>query len=148
VLLYYFEGADDLLGQAILQLRDRRTARGLAVATAGPPGRPLADRIRALWPVLASDQARVLDQAIGLAMSDPARYGELGRESSKQYLPALMSLCPDPWSDQRRFEVAELVLAGLRGLLVELRTSGDEAGVARGFEAFIRALEREEAAPD
>jgi hypothetical protein len=148
VLLYYFEGVDDLLGQAILQLRERRTARGLTVAARGPADRGLADRIRALWPVVASEEARVLDQAIGLAMYDPARYGELGRESSKQYLPALMSICPEQWSDQRKFEVAELILAALRGLLVELRTSGDAAGVARGFEALARALEREEAAPE
>src|SRR6516225_4595587 len=32
VLLYYFDGADDLLRQAILRLRDRRIERGLAAA--------------------------------------------------------------------------------------------------------------------
>jgi AcrR family transcriptional regulator len=146
VLLYYFDSADDLLGQAVDQLRDRRTAAGLVAATGGPASRPLADRIRAVWPILAAEQQRVLDQAIGLALYDPGRYGQLGRESSQQYLPALMSVCPERWSDQRKRELAELILAAFRGLLIELRISGDAAGVAAGLESLLRALEREEAA--
>ncbi len=44
VLLYYFDGADDLLGQAIFQLRERRIGNALAAAArdraadAGGPG--------------------------------------------------------------------------------------------------------------
>jgi AcrR family transcriptional regulator len=146
VLLYYFASADDLLAQAVLQLRERRTAAGLVAATGGPGPRPLADRVRAVWPILAAEEQRVLDQAIGLALYDPVRHADLGRESSRQYLPALMSICPEHWPRQRQLEVAQLILAAFRGFLIELRTSGDEAGVAAGFEAFIRALEREEAA--
>jgi len=146
VLLYHFDGADDLLSQAIVQLRQRRIARGLAAAAEGPASRPLADRIRAVWPILVSEEARVLDQAIGLAMYDPGRYDYLGREASQQYLPTLLSLCPEHWPQQRKLEVAEMILATLRGFLVDVRTSGDTAGVAAGFEALARALEREEAA--
>jgi AcrR family transcriptional regulator len=148
VLLYHFDGADDLLGQAVDQLRDRRTATALVAATGGPASRPLADRIRAVWPVLAAEQQRVLDQAIGLSLYDPGRYGQLGRESSRQYLPVLMSICPGHWSDQRKRELAELMLAAFRGLLIELRISGDAAGVQAGLESLLRALEREEAAGD
>jgi AcrR family transcriptional regulator len=146
VLLYYFDSADDLLGQAVVQLRDRRTAAGLVAATGGSASRPLADRIRAVWPILAAEEQRVLDQAVGLSLYDPGRYGGLGRDSSQQYLPALMSVCPDGWPEGRRREVAELILAAFRGLLIELRISGDAAGVAAGLEALLRALDREEAA--
>jgi AcrR family transcriptional regulator len=98
VLLYHFEGADDLLTQAILQLRERRI--GNVLAAAGGLAHPtLAARVRAVWPILlgAESGLRVLDQAIGLAMYDPDRYGRLGREASRQYLPALLSLCPEHW---------------------------------------------------
>jgi len=146
VLLYHFDGADDLLKQAIFQLRGRRIDKALATAASGA-GRPtLADWVRAVWPILVGDEARVLDQAIGLAMYDPARYAELGRGASQQYLPSLLSMCPEHWSDRRRLEVAEMILATLRGFLVDARTSGDTAGIAAGFEALARALEREEAA--
>lgn len=146
VLLYHFDGADDLLLQAIVKLRERRIGKSLAAATGGPAALPLADRVRAVWPILVGEEARVLDEAIGLAMYDPGRYAALGREASQQYLPSLLSLCPDHWSGRRKLEVAEMILATLRGFLVDARTSGDTAGIAAGFEALARALEREEAA--
>src|SRR3954454_624053 len=146
VLLYHFDSADDLLVQAVLQLRQRRIDRGLAAAAQAPAGQSLAARVTALWPVLVGHEARVLDQAIGLPMHYPGRYAALGREASEQYLPSLRSLCPPEWSDQRKLEVAEMVLATLRGFLVDARTSGDTAGIAAGFAALTRALQREEAA--
>jgi AcrR family transcriptional regulator len=148
VLLYHFDGATDLLRQAIVLLRARRIGKGLLAATEGPAHRPLADRVRAMWPILVGEDARVLEQAMGLAMYDPGRYAELGREASKQYLPSLLSLCPEHWPDRRKLEVAEMILAVLRGFLVDARTSGDTAGIAAGFDALIRALEREEAAAE
>jgi AcrR family transcriptional regulator len=150
VLLYYFDGADDLLRQAILRLRDRRIGNALAAAAQGPDRLTLAARVRAIWPILTGETSglRVLDQAIGLAMYDPRRYRELGREASKQYLPSLLSLCPERWSDQRKLEVAEMILAVLRGFLVDWLTSGETAGVGAGFDALARALDREEAADE
>lgn len=146
VLLYHFDGVDDLLVQAVLQLRERRIEKGMLAAAVGSTPRPLSDRVRALWPILVSDEARVLDQAIGLAMYDVDRYAALGRGASMQYLPSLLSLCPGHWTEERKLEVSEMILATLRGFLVDARTSGDEAGIAAGFVALVRALEREEAA--
>jgi AcrR family transcriptional regulator len=145
VLLYYFDSAEDLLAQSVVRLRDRRISKGLAAANAEPSGATLAERVRSLWPILVGDEGQVLDQAIGLAMYDPDRYAELGREASKQYLPSLLSLCPSAWTDRRRLEVAEMILATLRGFLVDRRTSADQAGIDAGFEALARALDREEA---
>lgn len=148
VLLYHFDGADDLLTQAVLQLRARRIGNALAAIADLPGHGTLASRVRAAWPVLIGAESgfRALDQAIGLAMYDPARYRELGRESSRQYLPALLSICPAHWTAQRKREVAEMILAALRGFLVGWLTNGDMAGPDAGFEALARALDREEAA--
>ena len=146
VLLYYFDGADDLLAQAVFQLRERRIAAGLGAASSGPAGRSLAERVRAIWPALLAEQSRVLEQAMGLVMYDPARYAGLGSQASEQYLPRLLALCPADWPDRRKLEVAEMILAVLRGLLIESYTSGDDTGVRAGLEALARALDREEAA--
>ena len=148
VLLYYFDGVEDLLGQAIFQLREERIDNALATSAEVPGRQTLAAWVRAVWPVLTGEASWVLDQAIGLAIYDPERYVDLGRGASKQYLPALLSICPEHWSDRRKFEVAEMILAVLRGFLVDLRTSGDAEGIAAGFEALVRALEREEATPE
>jgi AcrR family transcriptional regulator len=146
VLLYHFDGADDLMVQAILRLRARRIDNALAAVAQDPPPPSLAARVRLIWPILVGPEARVLDQAIGLAMYDVDRYAALGREASKQYLPSLLSLCPPEWSPTRKLQVAEMILAVLRGFLVDARTSGDTEGIAAGFEALTRALDREEAA--
>ena len=106
VLLYHFDGADDLLAQAIFQLRERRISNALAAIAAGPEGQSLAERVRAVWPALLGEESRVLDQAIGLTMYDPVRYGALGRGASQQYLPTLLSICPPEWTDRRKLEVA------------------------------------------
>src|SRR5262245_64101784 len=61
VLLYYFDGADDLLAQAMTELRERRVAEAAdAVRDLGS----LADRVRALWPMLTNRYAWVHDQGI------------------------------------------------------------------------------------
>ncbi|MEU8223825.1 TetR/AcrR family transcriptional regulator [Kribbella sp. NPDC048915] len=145
VLLYHFDGPEDLLTQAVLQLRERRISRALAAATERSD-LSLAERVRSVWPTLVGAESWVLDQAIGLAMYDAARYADLARSASRQYLPTLLSLCPDDWTEQRKTEVAELILASLRGFLIEWRTSGDADGIEAGFAALARALEREERA--
>ncbi|MEU4198178.1 hypothetical protein AB0E69_40215 [Kribbella sp. NPDC026611] len=148
VLLYHFDGPEDLLTQAVLQLRERRITRALEAATGDPDDRSLADRVQSMWPTLIGKESWVLDQAIGLAMYDAARYADLARSASQQYMPALLSICPPTWPEQRKREVSELILATLRGFLIEWRTSGDEAGIHAGFAALLRALEREEQASE
>jgi AcrR family transcriptional regulator len=147
VLLYHFEGAEDLLRQVVVALRERRIGNALAAVAAEPS--TLAGRVRAAWHSLRDEGTqlrRVLDQAMGLAMYDPGRYAALGRGASQQYLPTLVSFCPDHWPEQRKLEVAEMVLATLRGFLVDLLTSDDGSGADAGFAALLRAVEREEAA--
>lgn len=142
VLLYYFDSADDLLTQAILRLRDRRIGNAMAAAATG---QSLSARVRAVWPALIGEESRVLDQAIGLMMYDPDRYATLGRGASQQYMPSLLAMCPPDWPEQRKVEVSEMILAALRGFLIDRLTSADTTGVDAGFEALVRALDREEA---
>ena len=145
VLLYYFASADDLLVQAVLQLRDRRIEKGMAAAGQDGGEQKLSARVRAIWPILIRHEGQVLDQAIGLAMYDPERYAGLGRGASQQYLPSLLSLCPPDWSGRRKLEVAEMILAAFRGFLIDRLASGNSSGVEAGLDALSRALDREEA---
>lgn len=149
VLLYHFDGVDDLLNQAVGELRERRIARGLVAVAALENPQTLSARVRTMWPVLVGEDAWVHDQAIGLMMFDPQRYGELGRGATERYLAILLSLCPGEWSARRKLEVSEMILATLRGFVVNrlASVSGGEGTVA-GLEALCRALDREEAAKD
>ncbi|MBE7190749.1 hypothetical protein [Jatrophihabitans endophyticus] len=144
VLLYHFRDAEDLLAAVAVELRARRVGRGLAAALE-QPGPALVDRVRALWPVLIGSEQDALLQAIGLAVYDPDRYAQLVRGSATEYLDALRAICPSGWDELRKTQVAELVLATLRGLLLAQRTESSEHDVAAGLAALERALEREEA---
>jgi hypothetical protein len=118
VLLPHFDGGGDLLRQAILQLRERGIGNAVAAAPRGPARRALAARVRAMWPILMGERSRSAgaQSGIGLAVYDPTgRYAEPGREASQQYLPPLLSNCLEHWSGQRKLEVAETILAVLRG---------------------------------
>lgn len=147
MLLYHFGSVDALLAESVLVLRETRIDRGLAAAV-GVELRSLSERVRAIWPVLISGEGKVLDQVIGLTMYDPVRYGELGRDATRQYVPSLVQLCPPEWTDQRKNEVAELVLATFRGLLIGRLTGADERDIAAGLDALARALDREETAEE
>ena len=142
VLLYYFEDADDLLAQAVAQLRARRIRGGLAAA-AEQAGGSLVERVRALWPVLIGAEDAALEQATGLAMYDPRRYARLADGASEEYVSALRDICPAEWTERRKQEVAALILAALRGLLLARRTSGQERDADAGLAALERALARE-----
>ena len=147
VLLYYFDGVDDLLAQAMVKLRERRVVSSQRAADQAQP-QTLAARIRAVWSAVMGAEFRVLGQSVGLTMYDPERYAGLGISASEQYMSALLAICPPDWSEQRKREVAEMVMAVLRGFTVEFLTSGNSAAVEAGFAALARALEREEAASD
>lgn len=145
VLLYHFPSAEDLLREAVERLRERRAELGLEAAQSAASG-TLAERVRAVWPLLAGPVAggRALDQALGLAMYDPDRYGALARDASSRFLPPLRALCPPQWDERRRQEVAELTFAALRGFLVQRRTGGPDENGDAGFAALLRMLDREE----
>jgi AcrR family transcriptional regulator len=147
VLLYHFADLDDLLLQAVLQLRDRRIARAAQLRDRADD-ESMAAWVLAVWDELLGEESRVLDQAIGLMLYDPDRYSALGRGASQQYLPTILAACPDRWSDRRRLEVAEMVLAALRGFLIDRLSSGDDSGVRAGLAALARAISREEKAID
>ena len=76
----------------------------------------------------------MLDQAIGLAMYDPdalrrARPGGVAGSTCPRCCPSAR----EHWSERRKLEVAEMILATLRGFLVDARTSGDAAGIDAGL---------------
>ncbi len=146
VLLYYFDGPDDLLGEAIKQLRQRR-GEGLRAVAELPSTMSLADRLRATWPKLVRAEANlwVITQSMGLVMYDPERYGHLGRDEGQQYHAVLLGMCPPHWAEERKREVVELMLAVFRGLLLDARVRRTPLDDAPAFRALLRALEDEEA---
>jgi DNA-binding transcriptional regulator YbjK len=143
VLLYHFDGAEELLGEAIALLREGRIAHALSAAA---DHSRLGERVRAMWPVLMEDATglRVIDQAIGLAMYDPQRYAHLANDATGLYYGPLMTLCPPAWTEQRKEEVVDLIMATMRGFLMEWQTTRSVVRIDPALTALVRALDREE----
>ncbi|SDJ22138.1 transcriptional regulator, TetR family [Frankineae bacterium MT45] len=142
VLLYHFGSLESLLATIVRELRGRRVQVGLSASSMG--GTTLAERVLSLWPGLVGPEADALDQAVGLAMTDPARYGSLTDTALDEYLPALRGICPETWDEPRKHEVASLILATLRGLVLTRRTSTVPFDPTPALAALQRALDREE----
>lgn len=145
VLLYHFGSAEQLLAEVVSDLRARRIRAGVG-ASANARRATLAARVRPIWAALIGPEADALDQAMGLAMTDPDRYGALAVGAVEEYLPALIALCPDGWTRARKRQVAQLILATMRGLVLTRRTSGPSFDPAPALVALERALVNEEAA--
>lgn len=149
VLLYHFETGDELLREALRQLRDARLRRTDAHARATDTT-TLGERVRAAWEALRSedDGPRVLDQATAFGLLDPERYSALAQDATEQYLPLILDLLPPSWTCDRREQVGALILAALRGLLVDALTSGEAERASAGVDALTRMLDLEEARVD
>jgi AcrR family transcriptional regulator len=145
VLLYHFADLDELMTECVRELRQRRVRRGLASALQAPGS--LADKLPAIWKAVSADEARVLDEAMGLAMLDPVRHGHLAVDATEQYIPTLVDLCPPDWPRRRKLEIAHLVLATMRGMLVNRLTHDGAAGTTAALAALQRAVRREEQLP-
>ena len=112
MLLYYFDGPEDLLAQAVVKLRDRRVVNAPAAADLARP-QTLAARVLAAWPS-PGRRVTVLAQANGLMLSDrPVR--RAGRERLAAVHAGTVSLCPPDWPERRKLEVAEMIMATLQG---------------------------------
>jgi ABC-2 type transport system ATP-binding protein len=104
--------------------------------------------IRLCAPLYPSWNRTLEDQVLARFQIDPRRRLRDLSLGQRRAVALLLAVCPQHWSDRRKLEVAEMMLASLRGFLVDARTSGDAAGVDAGFAALVRALEREEAADE
>lgn len=138
MLRYHFGSTSELIREALSVLRMRRVER---TVTADPASRASTD-LRETWQALMRDEAtaRVLLQGIGLALAEPERYGPIGSDSVQEYLPPIEASLPPQWSPTRRNRAATLILAVVRGLMLDGFATSDRTRVddALGlFEALI-----------
>lgn len=147
MLVHWFGSREALVGEVLAAIRERqRTAiRGWAEAA-----RPhsLADALREHWRWLSADAQepylRLVFEIHGLALQNPAQYPEFNEQAVSDWLAAideLVSLTGAPASGAGPDPT--LVLAAVRGLLLDLLSTGDHARVDRAFQRLVAWVERE-----
>jgi AcrR family transcriptional regulator len=129
VLLYFFDSKENLIREVVAQLRREQ----LELMRAN------LDSVTALWNWLTdsshADVERLFFESYALSLRpDPAGFEGFGKASIDEWLPPLTRATGgDPIS-------ATLVLAALRGLLLDRLATGDAARTEQAFQLLLRRL--------
>jgi AcrR family transcriptional regulator len=137
-LVHHFGTKEQMLEAILGRLRER-----MFVATR-TPAPDFADEARAAW-TRASDPARaaefrLLFAVYGRALQAPEQFRDFLEHAVAYWMSALIAAQPgtDPATAARR---ATLVIATIRGLLLDLLTTGDHERVQDAAETFLAGLE-------
>jgi AcrR family transcriptional regulator len=142
VLLYYFDSKEGLISAVIDRLRDRQR-----VAFSALPHHPgsFAEAARGAWAVMSEPKNepifRLFLELYGLALQDRKRYARFLREAVEDWLdylekPPLQAGYPR----QLARDMATLLLACYRGMILDLCATRDRPRLARALELWIVAF--------
>jgi len=144
-LLYHF-GSKDALVLAVLGEASLRQANLLGAWYARSAEHDAPTLLLRAWQWLVAPRherlLRLLFEAYGLALRDRKRYGPFLRASSNDWVsPFTRALEERGFSSERATALATLLVAVMRGLLLDVLATGERARVDRAFRSFIAAIE-------
>jgi AcrR family transcriptional regulator len=142
MLLYDFDSKEELIMSVLAEARRRESALLAGYAAAGHVAR--ADLIRAIWQwASAPEQSkfmRLFFEVYVQALFGPAEYSDRAQAMVMDWLGQLAGvLAPDAaQADPAR---ATLLIAVLRGLLLDQLNTGDAARISSALEHFLNLLD-------
>ncbi len=144
-LLYHF-GSKDALVLAVLAEASRRQAQLLDAWYAKSAEHDAPTLLLRAWQWLVAPRnerlLRLLFEAYGLALQDRKRFGTFLHASSHDWIaPFARALEARAFTSERATSLATLLVAVMRGLLLDVLATGERARVDRAFRSFIAAIE-------
>jgi AcrR family transcriptional regulator len=146
MLLYHFESKERLTTTALEEVRRRQREKVETFLASDPEIEP-GDLLRRFIPWFTSRShapfLRLFFEVYGLALREPGRFPGFLESAVQDWL----SLFEDVLSRTTELDppdrqiIATTVLAGLRGLLLDLLATGDRARVTKAGEVLLSALE-------
>jgi AcrR family transcriptional regulator len=132
ILLYHFGTSSELLREVLAEIR-----RPVIEAARGALRQPGADPIATAWEILSGKLpvTRVLLEVQMLSAVDES-YREIAQDYMEAYLPVVEEAIAPEIEGRRRKDAAALVLAVIRGLLLDVRSTGELERAWRAFELF------------
>lgn len=139
MLLYHFGTRDDLL-RAILRQARQRQLDAFGELLRARPGEPYQTTLQRAWTTMTSSEGQPY-----LRM-----FGQLRESSENRLWPGFRRIATTDWLSPLeaglrsigRPELATLVLAVIRGLLMDLDATGDTDRVNQAFTRFAAGLEQ------
>jgi len=148
MLIYYFGSRKGLLFDAMAEIRARERARFVQEIQRQPPGRSTREFLEASWRWYASKRRepylRLLFELYGLAFVNPKRFQGFLTAMAEDYFGMMEAglrgrgLTP---RDSRM--AATLYRATLRGLLIDLLSTGDRARIDQAVAELAKSFEHD-----
>ncbi|MBD5656044.1 MAG: TetR/AcrR family transcriptional regulator [Candidatus Eremiobacteraeota bacterium] len=144
-LLYHFHSKQELV-VAVLDETNRRAARLLEAWYERSAEHDARTLLLRAWQWLTAPRhdrlLRLLFETYGIALQDRKRYASFLRAATGEWThPFARALEARGFSGERAAALATLVVAVVRGLLLDVLATGDRARVERAFRSFINAIE-------
>ena len=142
MLLYHFDSRDGLLREVLRTARARQR-REFEALLAPRPDEPYLTTLAAAWRSMTSARGRRYLEMFGRLRTDAEQrlWPGFRREATTDWLAPLEA----GLASVGRPELATLVLAVIRGLIMDLEATGDTARVDRAFDDFVGTLRAHDA---
>jgi len=142
-LLRHFESKENLLVELLGELRARDRIR-VAAVVGQHRQEGLEDRLVEAWRLLSAPGHlpfwRFFFEAYGMAVSKPDRFAGFLDDMVEEWLELIESLLGDAVSEHHRRAAATFVLATVRGLILDLLSTGDRRRVDEAATLLGRAI--------
>ncbi len=142
VLLYYFGSKEELIAAVISNVRQRQ------FATLGQDSKSTyAEACALAWRrMIAPDSEplfRLFFEAYGIALRNPRRYKSFLRDTLEGWLKLIAApLRQDGYTPNDARAFATIILAGLRGFMLDFCNTRDRKRLDRAVDLWARSLDR------
>lgn len=141
MLVHHFGSRDSMLRLALAQAREQELQ---AARAALPAGLDFLDTLAGAWPWLSGDEAGRYFRLFG-QVAARGRLGDDTQPGRPQLTAQWIGLIQDGFAaagfaEAQARELATLVVAQIRGLILDLHSTGERPRLARAYACFIDLL--------
>lgn len=140
VLLYHFGSKEKMVVEVLAQVRNQQR-----VAYGGVPGDTSEDACQAVWKRMSAPDSeplfRLFFETYGIALRHPRLYRAFLHNTIEDWLRVMTGeLARELRQSEQARAFATIVLAGLRGFMLDLCTTHDRKRVDQAVRLWLRAL--------
>jgi AcrR family transcriptional regulator len=141
VLLYYFGSKERIVVEVLSGLRERQRASYGQIQAAS-----FAEACQTIWRHMSAPDSeprfRLFFEAYGIALRHPQRYKAFLRDTIEDWLRFVADpLCREGYRRKEARAFATVVLAGLRGFMLDYCSTRDRKRLDRAVGLWVRTLD-------
>lgn len=148
VLLYHFGSKEKMVGEVLAEIRDRQRA-----AYDRLPAPTFAEACKAIWKRMSAPDSeplfRLFFETYGMALRRPRLYKVFLHHTVEYWLRDIAEpLCREGCDRREARAFATVILAGMRGFMLDFCTTHDRKRLDRAVALWLGTLNRLLPAPD